>query len=146
MFDPRHAFALTLCVCLSAPVYAGPPTSPVGLWKTFNDANQATGLIRITDSAGVISGKVEKILIGDPAARCAQCPADDPRKDKPIVGMTVLKDMKKEGDIYSGGTILKAGDGTIAKAEIRVVDGGQKIEMKGSVGIFSRTLTWVRAE
>jgi uncharacterized protein (DUF2147 family) len=146
MFNARPAFALTLCVWLSAPVYAGPPMSPVGLWKTFNDDNQATGLVRITDSGGVLSGKVEKILIGDPAAKCTQCPADDPRKDQPIVGMTVLKDMKKEGDLYSGGTILKAGDGTIAKAEIRVVDGGQKIEMKGRVGIFSKTVTWIRAE
>ena len=146
MFDPRLAFALTLCLSLSTPLHAGPSSSPVGLWKAFNEDKQATALIRITDSGGVISGKVEKVLVGDPGAKCTKCPTDDPRKDIPILGMTVLKDMKKEGDIYSGGTILKAADGTIAKAEIRVVDGGQKIEMKGSVGIFSKTVTWVRAE
>ena len=146
MFSHRLAVALTLCVCLPAPVYADTTILPVGLWKTFNDEKQCTGLIRITESGGVISGKVEKILIGDPAAKCTQCAADDPRKDMPITGMTVLKNMKKVGDIYSGGTILKAGDGTIAKAEIRVVDAGQQMEVKVRLGIFSKTVTWVRAE
>lgn len=72
----RIALAAMLGALVAQPVLAGPPTSPVGLWRTFNDDRQPTALVRISETAGVFSGKVEKILLGDPALQCAACPAD----------------------------------------------------------------------
>jgi uncharacterized protein (DUF2147 family) len=126
--------------------FAGPLTSPVGLWKTFNDDLQPTALIRVSETAGVVSGKVEKILLGDPALKCTACPAGDPRKDLPVLGMIVLQGLKKDGDIYGGGTILKVADGRIAKAELRLIDGGQRLELTGRVGPFSKKAVWAREE
>lgn len=141
---------ITMAAALGAPMahsaLAGPPMSPVGLWKTFNDDRQPTALVRISETAGVVSGKVEKILLGDPALKCAECPAGDPRKDMPVLGMTILQGLKKDGDIYAGGTILKVADGRIAKAELRLTDGGQRLDLTGRVGLFSKKTVWARED
>lgn len=146
----RRQRRITLAAMLGALVVpstlAGPPTSPVGLWKTFNDDRQPTALVRISETGGVFSGKVEKILLGDPALRCAACPADDPRKDKPVLGMTILQGLKKDGEVYAGGTVLKVADGRVAKAELRLIDGGQRLELTGRVGLFSKKAVWARED
>ena len=64
--------------------------TPVGVWKTIDDETEKEkSLIRITESGGVLSGKLEKLL--DPAtapdAVCKEC--SDERKDKPMLGMTL---------------------------------------------------------
>ena len=142
----RIALAAMLGALVAQPVLAGPPTSPVGLWRTFNDDRQPTALVRISETAGVFSGKVEKILLGDPALQCAACPADDPRKDKPVLGMTILQGLKKDGEVYAGGTVLKVADGRVAKAELRLIDGGQRLELTGRVGLFSKKAVWARED
>ncbi len=142
----RSTIAATIGVLMVQSALAGPPTSPVGLWKTFNDDRQPTALVRISETGGVFSGKVEKILLGDPAIKCAACPADDPRKDKPVLGMTILQGLKKDGDDYAGGTVLKVAEGRIAKAELRLTDGGQRLELTGRVGLFSKKAVWARED
>ena len=131
---------------ISLSVHAVDRMSPLGLWKTVNDDNQETSLLRITESSGLLSGKVEKILLGEQNATCKECPDDDPRKNRPLLGMTVLKDMKRNGDIFDGGTILAPAKGRIFKAELKVVEGGQKLEMRAKFGPFGRTATWIRVE
>lgn len=144
----RHRLWLgsTFSTLFALSAMAGPSTSPVGLWTTFNDEGQATALVRISDTGGVIAGTVEKVLIGDPAMRCSACPTGDPRKDKPVQGMTILQGLKKDGDAYVGGTILKVAEGRIANAEIRLTESGQRLELTGRVGIFSKKVFWKRAE
>ena len=73
-------------------------------------------------------------------------PAGDPRKDMPVLGMTVLQGLKKDGDIYAGGTILKVADGRTAKAELRLIDGGQRLELTGRAGLFSKKTVRARED
>ena len=97
---------------------------------------------------GVISGTVEKIF--DPAkqdAKCDECGADDPRKGKPVIGMTILTGLQPEGNnVYGGGKILDPNNGKIYNARVTVIDGGKKLEMRGSILFFGRTQTWIRVE
>ena len=123
------------------------PMSPVGTWNTIDDkTNQPKSLVSITEKDGVISGKVEKIV--DPAkqdSKCDECASDDPRKGKPVIGMTILTGLKKEGDnVYSGGQILDPNNGKTYNAKVTVIDGGKKLEMRGSILFFGRTQTWIR--
>lgn len=146
-----RAYSLRLALVATAvgsswPAAATDALSPVGLWKTFNDDKQETSLVRISESAGVLTGKVEKILFGDSNVTCKECPDDDPRKDKPVLGMTILKDLRKSGDGFDGGTILSPGKGKIFKAELKLVEGGRKLEMKGKFGPFGKTSVWQRIE
>jgi uncharacterized protein (DUF2147 family) len=123
-----------------------PADSPVGLWKTIDDATkQPKALIRISDQGGALVGRIEKILVpnaGD--AVCDQC--TDQRKDKPIQGMTILSGLKKDGQEWTGGEILDPNNGKVYKAMAKLADGGRKLEVRGFVGIptIGRTQSWLR--
>ena len=123
--------------------------TPAGLWKTIDDeSKQEKSLVRISDTGGVFSGKVEKIL--DPAkqdGKCEKC--TDARKDKPVLGMTIIRNIKASADdkgIWDGGDILDPNNGKVYKARLKPVDGGKKLEMRGYIGPFYRTQVWLRVE
>ena len=122
-------------------------TTPVGLWKVFDDdTKQPTSLVRIADAGGVLSGKVEKLL--DPGSQDAKCDkCTDERKDKPIVGMTILRNVKHTGDdVWEGGEILDPDNGKVYRVRLKPLDGGKKLEVRGYVGVFFRNQQWVRVE
>ena len=138
--------ALTASVSLTALAQS---MSPVGLWSTIDDeTRKPKSLVRITEREGIISGTVEKIV--DPArqdSKCDECASDDPRKGKPVIGMTILTDLKKESDnVYSGGKILDPKNGKTYNAKVTVIEGGKKLDMRGSILFIGRTQTWLRAE
>ena len=72
---------------------------------------------------------------------CTKCQGAD--KDKPIVGLVIIKDLDKSGDRYKGGTILDPEDGKVYKAEVWGEDG--KLKVRGYLGPFYKTQTWVKA-
>ena len=124
--------------------------SPVGLWRTIDDETKTEkSLVRITESGGVMTGKVEKIA--DPAKANANCtPCTDERKDKPVLGMTILRGVKPSSDAgtWEGGDILDPNNGKIYKVRLKPIDGGKQMEVRGFVGValLGRTQTWVRVE
>ena len=69
-------------------------------------------------------------------------------KDKPIVGMIILRGVRQSGDGYSAGRILDPDEGEVYRCRIAPLDGGRKLEVRGYVGIplFGRSQTWVRKE
>ncbi len=148
---PKHQFHIcTALLAASVSMHALADTmSPVGAWNTIDDeTRKPKSVVRITEKDGVISGAVEKIF--DPAkqdSKCEECASDDPRKGKPVIGMTILTGLKKDGDnVYGGGSILDPANGKVYNARVTVIDGGKKLEMRGSVLFFGRTQTWVRVE
>lgn len=124
--------------------------SPVGLWKTIDDATgQPKALVRITENQGVLQGRIEKLFRGpneDQNPKCDKC--EGANKDQPILGMTILSGLKKEGDVYTGGHILDPKNGTVYKSKITMIEGGKKLEMRGYIGmpLLGRTQTWVREQ
>ena len=125
-------------------------SSPVGLWRTVDDKTaKERSLVRITETGGVLEGTVEKIFDqpgDDPQHLCRKCEGE--RKDKPILGMTILWGMKKDGDGYSGGEILAPKSGQIYRCRLRVIDAGKKLEVRGFIGVslFGRSQTWLKEE
>jgi uncharacterized protein (DUF2147 family) len=123
-------------------------TTPVGLWKTIDDDGKTEkSLVRITESGGALSGRIEKVL--DPTkadAVCEKC--TDERKDKPLVGLTILRELKAGNDKewWEGGDVTDPSNGKVYKARIRTIDGGKKLQMRGYIGPFYRTQTWIRVE
>ena len=126
--------------------------TPVGLWKTIDDeTKKEKSLIRVTETGGVLTGKLEKFL--DPATKadvvCDKC--NDERKDKAVLGMTLVRNVKKNADdaaLWDGGDILDPNNGKVYKARLKPVDGGQKLEVRGYIGVpmIGRTQTWIRVE
>ena len=136
---------ITLALAAAAGTACAQAT-PVGLWKTIDDATkQPKALIRISDQGGALVGKIEKILVPNGAdALCDQC--TDQRKDKPIQGMTILSGLKKDGQEWTGGEILDPNNGKVYKAMAKLADGGKKLEVRGYVGVptLGRTQSWLR--
>ena len=122
--------------------------TPAGLWKTIDDeTKEEKSLVRIVEQQGVVSGKIEKIM--DPARQNALCEkCSDERKGKPVIGMTILRHLRETDDkgVWEGGDILDPNNGKVYKARLKPLDGGRKLEMRGYIGPFYRTQTWLRVE
>ncbi len=126
--------------------------TPLGVWHSIDDAtNKPKAVIRIsTNASGVMSGVVEKAINPDPKAEpnCVKC--TDDRKDKPKVGMEIIRGGKKvDGkDVWEEGKILDPDNGTDYRLRLTPIEGGKKLEVRGYVGtpLLGRTQTWVRVE
>lgn len=133
---------------LLMPAFAFAQTSPVGLWKTIDDDGKtAKSLVRISEQGGTLVGSIDKLLDPkDPGdAKCDKC--KDDRKDQPVVGLQIIRGVKAEGDgIWGGGEILDPNNGKTYRTRLKPVDGGKKLEMRGYIGPFYRTQTWIRVE
>ena len=123
--------------------------TPVGLWKTIDDETKTEkSLVRIVESGGVLGGKIEKLL--DPAKQndiCDKC--SDERKGKPIVGLSIIRNAKQDGEdksVWTGGEILDPNNGKTYRLRLKPLDGGKQLEVRGYVGPFFRNQTWIRVE
>ena len=143
----RTTLAALSLLCASGAAFA--QASPVGLWKTIDDDGKTErSLVRISDNAGVLSGKIEKIFDASKQdAKCDEC--KDDRKGQPIVGMVIIKNVKHDADdkeLWTGGEILDPNNGKTYKTRLKPIDGGKKLEMRGYIGPFYRSQTWIRVE
>ena len=124
--------------------------TPVGLWKTIDDETKAEkSHVRISEADGVLSGRIEKLL--DPKKQDSKCDkCTDSRKDQPVLGMTILEGVKKDGEdnSWSGGTILDPNNGKVYKVRMSPKDGGKALDVRGYIGmpLLGRTQTWLRVE
>jgi uncharacterized protein (DUF2147 family) len=124
--------------------------SPVGLWKTIDDhTGKPRGLVRITEANGEYQARVEKTFPKpgeDPNPKCEKC--EGARQNQPVIGMTILWGLKKQGDEYQDGEILDPESGKIYRARMRLQDGGEKLDVRGFIGfsLLGRSQTWIREE
>jgi len=123
--------------------------TPVGTWQTIDDkTNEAKSQIRIADAGGTLSGRIEKLLRKEAKqdAVCDEC--TDDRKGKPLIGLEIIRGAKKvEGkDVWEDGKILDPENGKNYTLRLTPIDGGRKLEVRGSVLGIGRTQTWVRVQ
>ena len=145
----RNLCVLALLAAAAGTAFA--QASPVGVWKSIDDHTKAErSQVRISESGGVLSGRIEKLLAPDAKqdATCDKC--EDDRKDKPVIGMEILRGVKKADaeNTWDGGTILDPTEGKVYKVRLQTAEGGKKLEVRGYVGMpmIGRTQTWVRVE
>lgn len=144
----KPLFTIAFLVLTAVPAFA--QDTPVGLWKTIDDDGKTVKtLIRISESAGVLSGVIEKLLDPKAATVCTKC--TDDRKDKPVVGMTIIRGIKHntaDAALWDGGEVLDPENGSTYRLRLRPADGGKKLEVRGFIGVpmIGRSQTWVRAE
>jgi uncharacterized protein (DUF2147 family) len=142
----RGAWALVFAL-LTPGVQANDPTpgTPVGLWRTIDDTSgQARALVRITERDGALIGRIERLLVESPDALCEACPGE--LKGRPVVGLTILRGLRREGDAWTGGEVLDPNNGKTYRAQVRLAEAGQKLQLRGYLGLPSlgRTQTWQR--
>lgn len=143
----KHALLAIILGALALPVLA--QSTPVGLWRNSDDkTGEAKAEIRIIEAAGVLSGKIEKRLLKDakPDDLCTEC--SDDRKDKPLLGLEIIRGATKaqDAEVWQGGKILDPENGRNYTLKLTPIEGGKKLQVRGSFGPFGRTQTWVRIQ
>ncbi len=123
--------------------------TPVGLWRNVDDrTGEAKAEVRIAESGGVLTGKIEKRLLKDakPDDVCIEC--SDDRKGARLLSLEIIRSAQKaEGkDVWEGGKILDPENGRNYSLRLSPVEGGKRLEVRGAIGPFGRTQTWIRIE
>jgi uncharacterized protein (DUF2147 family) len=140
---------LSLLLLVAIPVrssYSAELTSPIGVWKTFDDkTGNARAIVQIYEQDGKLFGRIEQSFTSGAESRvCAVC--TDERKNQPIIGLIIVRNMKADGDEYSGGDILDPDSGTVYRCKMHVEQNGSRLIVRGYIGfaLLGRSQTWQR--
>jgi len=116
-----------------------------GKWKSVDDeTGEEKSVVEIYKKNGKAYGKIIKLLGKDHQdATCDKCDDDDPRKDKKVLGMEIIKGLALDDNEWDGGTILDPEDGKVYKCKMWVKNG--KLILRGYIGFsfIGRSQTWL---
>jgi len=120
--------------------------SPVGVWKTFDDkTGKARAIVRIYEQDGMLFGRIEQSFTPGAEHRvCVSC--TDERRNQPIIGLLIIRNMKRDGNEYSGGDILDPESGSVYRCRMHTEQDGARLVLRGYIGIslLGRSQTWQR--
>lgn len=118
-----------------------------GKWKTIDDeTGKPKSIVEITEKDGKAYGKILKLFREpdeDQDPICDDC--TDYRKDKKVLGMTIITDMEKDDDEWDDGEILDPKNGKIYDCKLWLADDGT-LKVRGYIVFFFRTQTWLPVE
>lgn len=144
----RRFLSCLFLFCCLLPASAFAQHTPVGRWRSIDDATgQPKAVIEIAESAnGTLSAKIVQLLDtkDGPNPLCDECRGA--RHNKPILGMTIAWDLKRQGKVWSGGRILDPENGKEYSVKMTPIAGGRKLEVRGFLGValLGRTQVWLR--
>jgi uncharacterized protein (DUF2147 family) len=122
--------------------------SAVGLWEQVDEkSGKPESWFKITERNGAYEGNIVKIFFKpgeDENWVCDKC--EGAERGKPVLGLALIKGMQRNGTSYENGTIMDPRDGAVYRALMKLSPDGQKLEVRGYLGIslFGRSQVWNR--
>ncbi len=141
------ALAVALVAAVSSAAAVSVSDSPTGLWKTFDDRTGEPGAtLRVYEQEGKFFGRIEQIFKGDARQVCSACVGD--RKNQPIVGLVIIRNIRPANGEYEGGEILDPRSGLNYRCKFHLSKDGTRLVVRGFIGIplLGRSQTWERQE
>lgn len=117
-----------------------------GKWKTIDDKTGETkSIIEIYEKNGNYFGKVVEIFNKKKRdALCDKCEGSD--KNKPVLGLVIIKNMKKNKNVFEDGTITDPENGKTYSCSITPMKNKLKVRGYLGVSLFGRSQTWEKVE
>lgn len=126
--------------------FYGQNPSVIGKWKTIDEDGKPKSIVEIYEKSQKIYGKVIEILEVENKNRvCTKCSGED--KNKAVLGLLVIKGLKKVGAEYKDGEILDPKNGKLYDCYINL-EGNDKLKVRGFIGFsfIGRTQYWHRVK
>jgi len=138
---------ITFLTLFLSMTFVGQNQTVIGKWKTIDDeTGKPKSIVEIYERSGKIYGKIIDILdVNKKKSLCTNCTGED--KNKPVMGLVIIKGLKKDGAEYNAGKILDPVTGKEYKCFL-ALEGAEKLKVRGYIGIslFGRTQTWQRVK
>lgn len=146
----RLTLALFLGAALAPQVAAAETDDSVaGFWQQVDNDGKLGPWFYFAEVDGLYEGRLVKISKqpGEkekPNQVCSKC--EGKQKDAPILGLTIVKKMHRDGLKYEDGTILDPRDGKVYHARMDMSPDGQQLSVRGYIGIplLGQTQVWTR--
>jgi uncharacterized protein (DUF2147 family) len=121
---------------MGSPVLPAVPTA-AGLWEKIDQSGKPAAWFRIIECGGVYVGRIVKIFPqpGENPSdlRCTQCRGD--QKNAPVLGIVLIKGLRRDGQSYEGGSILDPRDGSVYNALMQLSPDGRQLTVRGYIGL-----------
>jgi len=138
----KHVYLL----CLMTMSLATHGQSIIGQWETFDDkTKEKKAVVEIYKRNNLFFAKIVENYVSEKKAVCETCKGT--RKGKPIIGLVIIENIKKDGDAFKNGTILDPENGKTYTCYLELVT-SKKLKVRGYLGmaLFGRTQYWIRKE
>lgn len=115
-----------------------------GKWKTVDDETGANkSIVEIYEKDGKVFGKVIEILKPfDEKTLCKDC--EDEYKDKPVLGLVIIKNLEEHGGYYKNGSIYDPENGKGYRCKIKLDTETDKLQVRGFIAFLYLTQYWIR--
>lgn len=117
-----------------------------GKWRTVDQqTGEEKSIVEIFERNGKVFGKIVEILNPEQRdALCEKCKGEE--KNRPVLGLELIKNMEKDGKYYRGGTIFHPEHGKTFRCRLKLTDDPDVLQVRGYVAFLYATQYWLRED